>query len=294
MGWEPTDAPASDSGRSVSRGGLLRTGLCLLALGGYAVAGWLAWRATELLREAGALPDGLLGILYAPPEAVLGPVFLGGSVLVTHLAVGLAAVALGVGGAASRPLVPAPAFTDRERGNLRRGGLLLVGVAVVGGGLAAAPFVLHDGVSILLGIAGLAGVALFVAYLVGALYVVSPVVPPLSSNGASAVVLLAPLVLVVVDLLVGRGVPVAPPLRIVVVLGVETAIVVGLARPVAASVPAIEAARREWALFAVALLAALTAWHVGGVLAPAARSGFGLLAVLWLVAPALLARGYVV
>jgi hypothetical protein len=43
-----------------------------------------------------------------------------------------------------------------------------------------------------------------------------------------------------------------------------------------------------------ALLAALTAWRVAAVLTPAAQSGFGLLAVLGLVALALLARGYVV
>lgn len=294
MGWEPTDAPVSDSGRAVSRGGLLRTAGCLVALAAYGVAGWLAWRAVDLLGDASRLPDGLLGVLNAPPEAVVGPVLLGGSVLVAHVAAGLTALALGIGGEASRPLVPAPAFTDRERGNLRRGGLLIVGVAVVGGGLAAAPFVLPDGVSFLLGIAGLAGVALFVAYLLGALYVVSPLVPPLSSNGASALVLLAPLALVAIDALVGRGVPVAPPLRTVVVVGVEIAIVIGLARPVAGYVPAVRAAPREWTAFVAALLAALTAWRVAAVLTPAAQSGFGLLAVLGLVALALLARGYVV
>lgn len=294
MGWESTDEPVSDSGRSVSRGGLLRTVGCLLALAAYGVTGWLAWRAAELLDDAGTLPSGFLGVLNAPPEAVLGPVFLGGSVLVAHVAVGLTAVALGVGGAAARPLVPQPAFTDRQRGNLRRGGLLLVGVAVVGAGLAAAPFVLPGGVAFLLGLGGLAGVALFVAYLLGALYVVSPVIPPLSSNGASAVVLLAPLGLLVVDVIVWQGIPAAPQVRTAVALGIETAVVVGLARPVAEYVPAIRAARREWATFAVALLAAITGWHVGGMLAPAVPNGFGMLAVLGLVAPVLLARGYVV
>jgi hypothetical protein len=294
MGWETADAEPSTSGRTVSRGGLLRTGVCLLALAGYGVAGWLAWRAVDLLEGQGQLPQGILGTLNAPPEAVIGPVALGGSLLVAHFAAGLTAVALGIGGAGAPPLVPPPGFDERERRALRRGGLLLSGVAVVGAGLAAAPFTVEGGFAFVTGIGGLAGVGLFVAYLLGALYVVSVLVPPLSSDAVSAVVLLAAPVLVAVDFLVRQGVGGGPLTRTAVALGVDVAVVVGLARPLQELVPAVAEARRRWVLFAAVLLAAITTWGLAGVVAPVLPSAFGALAVLGLVPLALLARGYVV
>lgn len=294
MGWETADAEQSDSGRPVSRGGLLRTGVCLLALAGYGVAGWLAWRALDLLAGQSDLPQGVLGTLNAPPEAVVGPVALGGSLLVAHLAAGLTAVALGIGGPATRPLVPPPGFDERERDNLRRGGLLLAAVAAVGAGLAAAPFTVDGGFAFVTGIGGLAGVGLFVAYLVGAFSVVSVVVPPLSSDAASAAVLLAVPALVAVDFLVRQGIGGGPLARSAVALGVEVAVVAGLARPLRELVPAVEGARRRWVLFAATVVAAVTAWGVAGAVVPVLPGAFGALALLGLVPPALCARGYVV
>ena len=298
MGWESeesADSGSTERSGTASRGGIVRTLLCLFALAGYGATGWLAVRGTDLIAEAGGtVPDGLLATLNAPPEGVVGPLFLVAAAVVGHFAAGLLALALGVGGPARRPLLPPPAFDDRTRRNLRRGGLLLVGVAGIAAGLAALPFVSRGGFELLTAVGGASAIVLFVLYLAGALLVLSPLVPPVSSTRAGMVALLAGPALLAVDVAVRSGLRGDPVTRSAVALGVALAVVVGVTRPVATLVPGVAAARREWGVLALALLAALAAWSVGGIVAPALPTLYGVLALLVALPLVVLLRGYVV
>ncbi|MFD1586813.1 hypothetical protein ACFR9U_07450 [Halorientalis brevis] len=274
----------------VSRGAIVRTLVSLLAVAAYVGTGYVTYRAYSILQDAPPLTTDPLELLNLPTEAIVGPAFLVAAVLAGHFASGLLCLAVSVGGRTSLPLVPRPSFSAAERSNLRFAGGVFAGISLLAGGFAAAPLVVSLELAGLLGVVGV--VVLLVLYVLGAGYVVSVLVPPLSSMGVFAAALSALPGVLVVDFAV-RWLLTAPVLQTTAVaLVVDLVVLVVALVALSATQPAIREATREWIVFLVAVYLVVASWSLAGVFAPALPTLFAILAVVALVPLLVAVRGY--
>ena len=243
------------------------------------------------MANAPPLPRDPLAILNAPQDAVFGPVVLVGAVLAAHLAGGLLCLALSVGGRASLPLVPRPGFSGQERRGLRLSGAVFTAIPLLGAVFVAAPVVGGIELAGLVGVVGAVVVVVF--YVLGGGYLVSVLVPPLSSTGAIVAAFSVLPGLLAVDF-VGHWLSTAPALQTTVVAMLADLVVIAVAFwALSATVPAIAAATGEWIVFGAAAYLVVASWRLAGLFAPSLPTLFAVLAVVGLVPVLVAVRGYI-
>lgn len=278
------------SGR-ITRGGVVRTILAVLAIAAYLGTGYVAYRAYSILQDAPSLPMDPLAVLNAPEEAVIGPAFLVGAVLAGHLAGGLLCLALSVGGRASLPFVPRPSFSADERRGLRLSGGVFTGLPLIAAALVAAPVV--GGIK-LAGLVGVVGVVVLVVfYVLGGGFLVSVLVPSLSSTGVIATAFGALPGLLVVDFAVRWLLPTGGLQTTAIALFVDLVVLVVALWALTATVPAIADELGDWIVFGVTLYLLVASWSLAGLFAPSLPTLFAVLTVVGLVPLLVAVRGYV-
>lgn len=278
----------------LSRGGLVRTVLVLLAAAVYAGAGAVTWKGRELIREVGSVPSDPMAVLAGPEGPVVGAASIGAAVVAVQVAGGVLCLAMSVTGPARRPFVPEPNYSPTQRRRLRIGGVLVGGMPLAGAVMLVSTVVGGTGAGAL-GPGALGSLVAVFVYVVGIALVVSALVPPSGTNRTGAVVAFGPPVLVLLDVAIrsaftGRTSPALVTGLSLTAIG--AAVVTGL-RSLPEWVPEIEQQRRRWALFGGLVAVVIAAWSAGGLVLPPLSEPISILLVTATVPIAVAVTGYV-
>lgn len=278
----------------LSRGGLVRTVLVLVAATVYAGAGAVTWKGRELIQEVGSVPSDPMAVLAGPEGPVVGAASIGAAVVAVQVAGGVLCLAMSVTGPARRPFVPEPNYSPTQQRRLRIGGVLVGGVPLAGTIILVSTFVGGTGVGGL-GLGTLGSLGLVFVYVAGITLVVSVLVPPTGSNRTGAVVAFAPPLLLSLDVVVrsafgGRASPVL--VTGISLTAIGAAVVTGL-RSLPEWVPEVGEQQRRWALFGGHVAVVIAAWSAGGLVLPALSEPVSILLVTATVPIAVTVTGYV-